>query len=104
MKNQTINEAIGIDNDTGQKMHSDTWDAYKRNDTHADAILDLIKLTKNDCFGSHDAPISDYEKRLFMMGMNYGMLTFLKNNIGKLVANSLLNKFLNTENNESESI
>lgn len=104
MKNQTLLEAIGIDSDTSQKMHSETWDAYERNDTHADAILDLIELTKKDCFGSHDAPVSDYEKRLFMMGMNYGMLTFLKDNIGEIVANSLLNKFLKSKNNEPESI
>lgn len=80
MKDGNIIECLGIEIEEFERMQERAIESFTKNKFHSDAILELIDFTKNDCFGDTDAPTSDYEKLLFLIGIQYGILFLISKN------------------------
>lgn len=95
MKDQTISEALGISNNESAKIYSDIREVFDKTETHDEAIKIIIEKVKNDAFGEHDSPISDYEFKLFYAAMKYGNIMMVEQ-----VKMNMLKNFFNPNENE----
>ncbi len=80
MKDGNIIECLGIEIEGFERMQERAVESFIKNKFHSDAILELIDFTKADCFGKTDAPTSEYEKLLFLVGIQYGILFSISKN------------------------
>lgn len=80
MKDGNIIECLGIEIEGFERMQERAVESFIKNKFHSDAILELIDFTKTDCFGDTDAPTSEYEKLLFLIGVQYGILFSISKN------------------------
>ena len=72
MKNETITEALGI-NETFFKFAHDIVDEVWENEQRvSDIINKTAEEVRNYDLGEIDAKISDYEKKLILLGMIIG--------------------------------
>lgn len=95
MKDQTISEALGISSNESAKINFDIREVFNETETHDEAIKIIIEKVKNEAFGEHDSPISDYEIKLFYAAMKYGNIMIVEQ-----VKMNMLKNFFNPNENE----